>query len=248
METGLLKTVFHVHTNYSDDSDSPPEAIVASARNAGIGCVTITDHDTIAGAQAVRALAGPDLQVIIGEEVSTTEGHLIGLFLTEEIEPGLSPRRTAELIRRQGGLVVVPHPFNRLFGCSLRQHAVELAQLGLVDAVEISNAQNLLPFPNRRAAAFAREFGLPALVGVDMHHRDYLGTCFQWLPPFEGPRGFLDALTRATLVPGRHPLGYFVKSAQVVLREKTGLPLPAGYGANCPRSRAHAATAVTPAG
>ncbi|GMV97492.1 MAG: PHP domain-containing protein [Phycisphaerae bacterium] len=225
---GRIKTVFHVHTDYSRDSNNTVDGLLAEARARGVGCLAITDHDTLAGARAAAARAGGDVRIIIGEEISTTRGHLIGLFLHEHVEPGRSPRKTAELIKRQGGLVVVPHPFNRLFGCSLREAVADL--IDLVDAVEVCNAQNLLPFPNRRARALAEEHGLPMLVGVDTHHPGGLDSCFQLLPDFDGPEGFLAAIRRGRLFEGRHPLGYFAEAGWFTLCDKLGLPVPASYG------------------
>lgn len=226
-----MKTVFHVHTDHSDDCNASVESILELALARGVGCLTITDHDTMVGARAMARIARGKLQVIQGQEVSTREGHLIGLFLRAEIEPGLPARMTAELIKQQGGLVIAPHPFNTLFGCSLREHVHELVDL--LDAVEVCNSQNLLPGPNRRAARFAQRHGLPAIVGADTHHRGHLDACYQLMPPFDGPAGFIESLRQAQRVEGRHPLRYFVKSARVVFSEKSGVRLPGGYGRNC---------------
>ncbi|GMU23012.1 MAG: hypothetical protein AMXMBFR13_30960 [Phycisphaerae bacterium] len=227
----LLKTVFHVHTDYSFDCDTSVEALLAEAQAKGVGCLTVTDHDTIEGARAaVTAAAGTGIKVIVGQEISTAQGHLIGLFLHEPIEPWLPARRTAELIRRQGGLVVVPHPFNRMFGCSLREAVHDI--LDLTDVVEVCNSQNLLSGPNRRAMEFAREAGLPALVGVDSHQPGHLDSCHQFIEPFHTPREFLESVRRAHYIEGRHGLGYFAKVGWYTLLEKAGLPLPARYGRN----------------
>jgi hypothetical protein len=235
----LLKTIFHVHTDYSYDCDVPLETLLAEARACGVGCLTITDHDTLEGARVAAALAGPDLRVIVGEEISTSQGHLIGLFLREHVEPGQSPRRTAELIHRQGGVVVVPHPFNRLFDCSLREAVYDV--IDLVDAVEVSNAQNFLPLANRQALALAERFNLPMLVGVDAHHSGSLDSCHQWVPAFTGPREFVHALGQAQRVTGRHPATYFLKTAWLTLLDRCGLTLPERYGRNWPyRSEATA--------
>jgi hypothetical protein len=236
----LLKTVFHVHTDHSHDCASPVEAVISEAYNRGVRCLAITDHDTIDGARQAAALAGPELQIIVGEEISTSQGHLIGLFLQQPIEPGHSPRRTADLIRRQGGIVVVPHPFNRLFDCSLREAVYGL--IDLVDVIEVTNAQNFLPMANRQARALAERFHLPMLAGVDAHHPGYLDSCYQWMPLWRGPREFLQAVRRAELVEGRHPAGYFLKAAWFALLDKCRLGLPEAYGRNCPY-RQQAATA-----
>lgn len=228
----LLKTVFHVHTDYSFDCDNPVESVIEDARARGVGCVTITDHDTMEGVRAAEALAGRDLRIIAGEEITTREGHLIGLFLHEEIEPGQSARRTAELIHRQGGVVVAPHPFNRLFDCSLRESVYDL--IDLVDVVEVCNAQNFLSSPNRQARALAERFHLPMLAGVDTHHPGYLDSCYQWLPAFEGSREFLQSVRQARLVEGCHPASYFFKTAWYEFWSKSGLGAPEPYGRNCP--------------
>jgi predicted metal-dependent phosphoesterase TrpH len=238
---GLVKTVFHVHTDYSHDSDTPVEALIAEARAGQVGCLTITDHDTIEGARVAAACAGPDIQIIVGEEVATAEGHLIGLFLREPIEPGLPARRTADLVHRQGGIVVVPHPFNRMFNCSLRDSVYDV--IDLVDVVEVCNAQNLLPTPNRRARDLAERFRLPMLAGVDTHHPGYLDSCYQLMPAFRGPRDFLQSVRQAQLVEGRHRAGYFFKTAWYTLLEKSGLGLPEAYGRNCPHLDRQAAPA-----
>ncbi len=230
-----IKTVFHVHTDYSDDSNASIRDVIQSARLGGVQCVAVTDHDCIDGARELAAAAGSDIEVIVGEEISTADGHLIGLFLQKPVEPGMSVRRTARAIRSQGGLVVVPHPFNRAFGCSLRDKVNEI--LDLIDVVETFNAQNLSPVPHRLARAFVQRHGFLTIVGTDAHHRGYLDSCCQWMEPFDGPETFLTSLANATFVEGRHPLGYFPRTAQLVLRQKLRWRVPGGYGRNCARCR-----------
>jgi len=227
----LWKTVFHVHTDYSDDSDNSVEHLATSASRLGVDCLAVTDHDCIEGAQALAHAAGPDLHVIVGEEISTEQGHLVGLFLSERIAPGMTVRQTAQAIKDQGGLVIVPHPFNVMFDCGLRRALLEI--LDLIDAVEISNAQNMSPLPNFLAGRFARRHGFPGLVGVDSHHRNSLSACYQWMPPFEGPAEFLEAVRQAELVPGCHRPGYFLRSAMVLARKWLGIGKPARYGRCC---------------
>ncbi|MGQ9651212.1 MAG: PHP domain-containing protein [Phycisphaerae bacterium] len=226
----LVKTVFHVHTDYSDDSNLSVDCLADEAIEKGVGCVAVTDHDSIEGALTLADRVGDDLQVIVGEEISTKDGHLIGLFLRDFVEPGMSVRETAEAIREQGGLVVVPHPYNRLFHCSLGDRVYDI--LDLIDVVEIANAQNLSPLPNRRSARFARSHGFPAVVGNDVHHRGYLDTCYQMMPGFEGPSEFMASLGHAQLHARSHPLSYFFRTAWLIARYKLGFPLPAAYGAN----------------
>lgn len=233
------KMVFHLHTNYSDDGNYSPAELLEEADRRQITCLAVTDHDTMEGARRVAEIAPDHIRVIPGQEISTADGHVIGLFLDEEIPPGLSAWKTAQRIRRQGGLVIVPHPFNTMFDCSLRRVVYDL--LGLIDAVEVFNAQNLSPLPNRKALAFARANGLPAIVGGDVHHRGYLDSAYQWLPRFEGPGSLLKSLQKAHFVARRHPLSYFVRSANVFAHGKLGRRLPGGYGVNCTTGRGHAA-------
>lgn len=201
-----LKTVIHIHTNYSFDASTSPVELLETARARGVDCLAITDHDEIDGALEARELGG--VQIIVGEEVSSADGHVIGLFLTERIPPGLRVEETAERIRAQGGLVLVPHPFASL--CRNSLHGNALARLlPRVDAVEVHNAQNPLPWENWRALRFARRHGLPQYVGDDTHIRGYLAACYQRLPAFDGPAGFLTALGKAELRRGRFGPGYF---------------------------------------
>ena len=98
----LIKTLIHVHTNYSYDSDISVETLADCLKREGIGCVAVTDHDTIQGAILLQSLT--DAKVIVGEEITTRDGHLIGLFLKRRIEPGMSAMETARAIREQGVL------------------------------------------------------------------------------------------------------------------------------------------------
>jgi predicted metal-dependent phosphoesterase TrpH len=238
-----IKTVFHVHTHYSDDCDRSVGELLDAARQRGVGCITITDHDTIRGAREMAAAsAGSDLRVIIGEEVSTTAGHVIGLFLHEEIEPGMSPRDTALAIKEQGGIVVIPHPFNRMFGCGLCDHVYDL--LDLIDAVEVCNSQNAWSLPNRQAERFASQHQFPQIVGVDLHHGDNLDACYQMLEPFDGPADFVSALRSATFAKGRHDLAYFARTAWYVFVDRAGIGLPEAFGARARRRRPRGLTAL----
>lgn len=225
-----IKTVFHVHTDHSDDGNRSVGQLLEIARDRGIGCLTITDHDTISGAREMAAHAGSDLNVIIGEEISTTAGHLIGLFLREEIEPGMSPRDTALAIRQQGGLVVIPHPYNWMFGCGLCGRVEDVVDL--TDAVEVCNAQNFWSVPNLRAESLAARYDLPRVVGTDFHHGDNLDACYQMIEPFDGPAEFLASVRRAHLARGRQDLAYFFRTAWYVFLDRSGIGLPDAFGAS----------------
>jgi len=234
-----IKTLLHVHTDYSFDSNISLPVLAEFADVHGFGCIAVTDHDTIEGALRFRAMTR--MKVIVGEEITTRDGHLIGLFLQQRIRPGMSARDTTLAIREQGGLVFLPHPFVSAFGCGLRDAAFGIADL--VDAVEINNAQNLLSRPDRKAAWFARQFGFPGYVGADSHDRRSIAPCYQIMPNFDGPAEFLDALRNAELRMGRHPLSYFAATAARLVRHYAGLALPPGFGAN---ARVEVSPAILP--
>lgn len=223
-----LRALLHVHTDYSFDSNISLERLVRCCRSEGFRCVAVTDHDTIAGALRLRAIS--DLKVIVGEEISTNQGHLIGLFLQRHVPPGRSARDTALAIKAQGGLVLLPHPFVRAFGCGLRGAAYDIADL--VDAVEVNNAQNCFGGPDRAAQQFAAQFDLTPFVGADSHMASSIAPCWQDMDDFDGPESFLASLRSATLHPGRHGPGYFAATAWRLARYHLGLALPPGYGIN----------------
>ncbi len=228
----MHKCVIHAHTNYSFDSNVSPQDLIDAARREGVSCVAVTDHDEIAGAIEVRESAD-DLTVIVGEEVSTADGHLIGLFLNEWIPPGMSAIETAQAIRAQGGLVLAPHAF-----CTLADDCLGEAMYGLLpwlDAVEICNAQSPAPWEDRRAATFAQQHRLPVYVGADAHLRGRLAPCYQMLASVDSPTRFLESLRSARLHFGRFGPWYFARMAfrhfWDLFRDQR---LP-GFGANAPK-------------
>ena len=225
-----LKTVIHIHTNYSADSNVAPGDVVAAARRENVDCVAITDHDEIDGALAVRAAAGDDLRVIVGEEVSSADGHLVGLFLRERIPPGLSGAETIKRIREQGGVALAPHPFSRLCDNSLMSAVFDLAEL--LDGIEIHNAQNPLPWEDWRAARFAQRRGLTAYVGADTHIRGRLAPCFQIMPDFSDAESFLRALPQARFRRGRFGPWYFAQMGLRHVWEHKLRRRRAGFGVN----------------
>lgn len=182
---------FHVHTAASFDCLSPPAAVVAQARRRGLDRIAITDHDTW---RAARALAAqhPDA-VLVGAEVRTREGvDILGLVLREPVPAGLPLRATCEAIRDQGGVVVVPHPFDPHRG-GAGPYLDAIAPL--IDAVEGHNAR-AHPAANARARAWAAAHGRPLTAGSDAHTLGEIGRGAVRLPPFEPTRASLLAALR----------------------------------------------------
>ncbi len=168
----MLTVELHSHTEASGNCLMRPADIVRTCRQKGIDRLAVTDHNTIAGALAVRALA-PEL-VIIGEEVMTTQGELLAFFVQETVPPSLSPAETITRLRAQGAAISVSHPFDRLRHGAWQ--AGDLAAiLPLVDAIEVFNARCIYPEDNVRALAFAVEHGKLGTVGSDAHSHRELG-------------------------------------------------------------------------
>lgn len=160
----------HCHTNASFDSLSQPAAVVRAAAQRGMTHLAITDHGTLDGALAARDAAN-DLTVIVGQEIRTAAGDMIGLFLETPVADGLSLTDTAAAIREQDGLVGLPHPFDRYRGSGAwGRSAEELAQLAaLLDYVEGWNARIMFGSGNLAAAEFAHAHELPAVAVSDAH-------------------------------------------------------------------------------
>ena len=195
----------HCHTNASFDCLSAPSAVVKAAAERGLTHLAITDHDRIDGALVARRLAPAGLTVIIGEEVKTRDGDLICIFLEQAIPPGLSAVETIAAAREQGGLVGIPHPFDRLRGSLLRHPGLE-ALGSAVDWVETHNAR-LIGRGNERAAAFAHEHGLPGVAVSDAHSILEVAVAYTGLDGDPStPAGLLAALASVELVPGRASL------------------------------------------
>ena len=195
----LLKAELHMHTMYSPDCSLTLEAIVAAAKRRDLDVLAITDHNSLQGAIELQRQA--PFAVIVSEEIRCLEGELIGYFLQEEIPQRLRASETARLIKEQGGVVCVPHPFDRLRRSRLREDTLgELVREGLVDVIEIQNSRVLVPNDNYRARHFASEHGLLASGGSDAHSAAEIGRTYMELPPFEDAAAFRDALRSGRVV------------------------------------------------
>ena len=197
----MLKVDLHMHTHFSHDSTAPSRSIVERCLKTGLSHIAVTDHNTIAGALEVQSMA--PFPVIIGEEIKSSAGDIIGLFLAEEVPKGLSPMDTVRAIKGQGGLVMVPHPFDRFRPSAIKYAALQEI-LPSVDIIEAFNAHDLLMRDNERAAAFGKEHRLVAASVSDSHTPLELGRTYMEVPEFDGtPEGFKEALSKATLVTRR---------------------------------------------
>lgn len=206
----MLKADLHTHTHYSRDCLTSPQRYVDRCVKLGINCVAVTDHNSMEGALAVQRIA--PFKVIIAEEIRTTDGELAGLFLKEAIPRGLTPEETIERVKAQGGLVSLPHPFDRVRREPLHDGARERI-LPHLDLIEVFNSRTSLQRDNERARRLAEELGLPMAAGSDAHSPWELGTTYVEMPDFEGPQEFLEALRQGRVV-GRqaNPLVHVVST------------------------------------
>lgn len=195
----MFKADFHIHTKYSMDSDSLPKDIVARCLDTGVNCIAISDHGSIDGALEVKSLA--PFMVIIAEEIMTHRGEIMGLFLKETIPSGMSVAETISRIRKQNGLVLIPHPFDRFRPSALDTRVLkELVVQGEVDVLEVFNARDPLYRSSVKAKAFARKHNIPGSVGSDAHWAQGIGKAYVEMPEFTGRDDFLEALAHGKIV------------------------------------------------
>src|SRR5947208_2127320 len=183
----LIDVDLHMHTDHSHDCATPVEVLLAVAREQGLGAIAVTDHNEISGALEAHAQSRhAGVKVIVGEEIKTDgEGEVIGLFMQEKIPRGLSLEETVAEIKRQGGLVYVPHPFDRMHAVPDYEHLLRV--LDQVDAIEVFNPRVAIGAFNEEAARFAAKYHLIAAAGSDAHVAQGLGSVRVRMRDFDGP-------------------------------------------------------------
>jgi predicted metal-dependent phosphoesterase TrpH len=194
----------HCHTSWSPDSLSRPERVARAAAERGLTHLAITDHGRLEGAFVARDAAPPGLTIIVGEEISTLEGDLIGLFLERPVACGMPAAEAVAAVREQGGLVGLAHPYDRFRGSTLARGGAKSNERGstgpidaiapLVDYVEAFNARVPFGNANLRAAAWAAAHRLPGVAVSDAHTLLEVGVSYTILP---GPVGDAESLRAA---------------------------------------------------
>jgi len=181
---------FHTHTRFSRDSLLQEDRLIDLAIERGLTHLAVTNHNNVEGAREVaRRVAerglGHRLTIIIGEEVSSADGEIVGLFLETTVPRGLSAEETAAEIRAQGGLVSVPHPFDPFRRSHIREAALErLAEAGLIDALEVFNSRVTFARHNLHAAEFAARHAIPGIAASDTHTAMEVGMSSNRMPAF----------------------------------------------------------------
>jgi len=190
----MVKAEFHCHTCYSGDSLVSIQDLLTTCHQKGLQRVVVTDHNTIQGALEANAL--DPYRFIVGEEIMTQQGELLGIFVKEPVPSGLSPMQTIEILRSQAAFISVSHPFD--FFRAGRWELDNLMKITPhIDAIEVFNSRCLLPRFNNRAKNFAQQNNLLGTVGSDSHYIGEIGTATLTLPDFNDATSLINALTLA---------------------------------------------------
>jgi glycosyltransferase involved in cell wall biosynthesis len=196
----------HMHTDHSPDCATPVDTLLDTAKRVGLGAIAITDHNEISGALEARERAD-GIKVIVSEEVKTADqGEVIGLFIEEKIPRGMTLQETIAEIRRQGGLVYIPHPFDRMHAVPDYEHLLDVVEE--IDAIEVFNPRVAFSAFNEEAARFAAKYRIVAGAGSDSHVAQGLGSVKIRMRDFDGPEEFLESLRDADIVRKRQSLLY----------------------------------------
>ena len=189
-----IKADLHVHTTYSSDSIITPKDLVFYAKKRGLNAVAVTDHNQVEGARKIAAET--DFLIIPGTEVSSRDGHIIGLNVNRAIPRGLSADETVERIHRAGGVAIACHPY-ALFKGSIGQHVT-----ARFDAVETINASS---FPFRSASSkaekIAERFSLPRVAGTDAHYGPVIGCAYTVIASELNLESILEAIVKGQCKP-----------------------------------------------
>jgi predicted metal-dependent phosphoesterase TrpH len=209
----MIKADLHIHTKYSGDCDTPLEKLIERVQELGLGAIAVCDHSTAEGALKLQQMA--PFKVIVAEEIASTEGEIMGMFLRETIPSGITPEEAIKAIRVQGGLVCIPHPFDHY-----RSSAVQRATLDRVvqdiDILEVYNSRTL-PMQDRTLPyKFAQAHHLRLGAGSDAHSLAEVGRAYVEIADFDGPQAFLKVMAESR-VHGNHT-GPFLEAGRLARR------------------------------
>jgi predicted metal-dependent phosphoesterase TrpH len=210
----------HVHTKYSKCAILNPAEIEPLALKRGLDAVAITDHNTIDGALEVKNHA-KRIKVIIGEEIKTTKGEIIGYFLNKQIPPFLTPEETIKEIKRQGGLVSVPHPFDRLRSSRLETKTLEKI-LPNIDMIEIFNSRDILTGQDFGLIEKACQMGTIPVAASDAHLSVEVGKSYISIEDFETAEDFLENIKKSQYVKRKSPFWVHLVTKALKFYKKKG--------------------------
>lgn len=193
----MIKADLHVHTQYSADSYMTYDQLINACQDKGINCVAVADHGTTRGARELQRIA--PFKVIICEEVLTPYGEIMGMFLHADIPNKISVDDAIRLIREQGGLVSIPHPFDRVRPSAFRNTAMLESVAERVDIIEVFNARSLFPGIEKKARDLALRHKNKISAGSDAHSPLEIGYAYVEMPDFNTTEEFLNSLSMAKL-------------------------------------------------
>jgi predicted metal-dependent phosphoesterase TrpH len=220
-----IRAELHCHTCYSKDSLMLPSRLIEVARRRGLQRLAITDHNVFDGALRAAEL-DPEL-IIPGEEIMTTSGELLAYYVREHVPPGLAPHKAIEILRQQGAVISVAHPFDAIRAGHWDE--AELREiLPLVDAVEVFNSRVATDAQNQRAAALAAAAGKPGTAGSDAHTYLEVARATMCLPAFHDAASLRAALVDGQIRGRRSPYWVHLLSRHAAMRKKSGWRMPPG--------------------
>ena len=192
----MIKADLHIHTAYSMDCTMSLEQIIERCLEVGINCLAVADHNAIEGAIKLKEMA--PFPIIVSEEILTLEGEIIGMFISQEIPSKLSAKETVAQIKAQGGLICIPHPYDRLRFSVFRDQVFEDI-MPEVDIIEVFNARSFSPGSSTRARQMAQKYGKHASAGSDAHTPSEIGNVCVEMPEFNGKAEFLASLAQGRI-------------------------------------------------
>lgn len=192
----MLKADLHIHSKYSMDCQNPLEKIIERCQQLNITCIAIADHGTAEGGLAMQKIA--PFKVIVAEEILTTEGEIMGMFLKETIPSGITPQEAVKRIREQNAIVNIPHPFETIRGSALKDKIIdEIADD--IDLMEVLNSRSPFPANSNKARDFALKHHIPGGAGSDAHTILEIGNAYIEIPDFNTPEEFLKAVVQGKI-------------------------------------------------
>jgi predicted metal-dependent phosphoesterase TrpH len=213
----LLKADLHIHTRFSMDCQTPLDKIIKRCQELEINCIAIADHGTAEGALKMAQIA--PFKVIVAEEILTTQGEIMGMFLKETVPSGLTPQETIKRIREQGALVNIQHPFETIRGSALKDSVIDEIVKD-IDLMEIMNSRSPFPASADKAREYAEKHGIPGGAGSDAHTVGEIGNAYIEIPDFNGKDDFIAAIKQGKIYGKRAGVFVHLFSAFAKVRGK----------------------------
>lgn len=215
----MLNADLHVHTWHSVDSYMSYDQLIQACQAKGINCIAVSDHGTTRGAREIDKIA--PFKIIICEEVMTPYGEIMGMFLKEDIPNKISLEETIRLIREQGGLVCIPHPFDRVRPSAFRNLKKLESIMDEIDIIEVFNSRSLYPCIGKKSIELAQRFHKVMSAGTDAHSPAEIGYVRIEMEDFNNSTEFLSSLSKAKIEGKKSSVLIHLISTTARLRKKS---------------------------